>query len=439
MPINHDAVAALPISGPPSKTLLRNVAVARMPYVLADDDDVTDLVAIDPDTGAVIVDILFLGRVFHLDDTDTTTANDGISCLVSFDGLRYKLSDQSSVFAYSVLDNTLTSPPSSPSAAIGDAYLVAAGATGAWVGHSADVAVLTRRGWEFITFGIGRFVYVESVDTYYHRDSGGTWVTGFGNHTFSAHSIPLSAAINFGKRLIVENQTTNAPPGSPTIGDAYIIGSSPTGDAKKIAICEDGATFTVYTATNGWSAYDKATNNSYTFNGTAWISGAGSWINRQAVATSSGSTSFTSGSTNYTYSATVAPTTAVRGLNDTATLSFQARASGNTLRFHYAADVTFSTGTDGPGAGNIVIALLKDSNASAIDWQRGHLIDSVLSLVNIGSAFVHLDHWFEIAATDALSHTYSILITSKIGGAGNNLSDVTSLTRRTFEVEESGS
>jgi hypothetical protein len=219
--------------------------------------------------------------------------------------------------------------------------------------------------------------------------------------------------------------------------------SSPTGawagTAAKIAICEAGTTFTIYTPTNGWSAYDKATNNSYTFNGTAWISGAGSWINRQAVATSSGSTSFTSGSTNYTYSATVAPTTAVRGLNDTATLSFQARASGNTLRFHYAADVTFSTGTDGPGAGNIVIALLKDSNASAIDWQRGHLIDSVLSLVNIGSAFVHLDHWFEIAATDALSHTYSILITSKIGGAGNNLSDVTSLTRRTFEVEESGS
>lgn len=292
MPTNHAAVAALPISGDADKTLLRNAITARMPFVLADADDVTDLVAVDPDTAAAIIDILFLGRLFHYDATDTTTANDGITCLVTSDGRRYKLSDGSDVFAYSVLDNAIVTPPGSPT--IGDAYLIASGATGAWAGKANYIGTYTRRGWEFINFGIGRFIYVEDTDTYYHKDSGGAWVAGFGNATFNANSIPLSAAINFGKRLIVENQTTNAPPGTPTIGDAYIIGSSPTGSwaghATKIAICEDGSTFTIYTPTNGWSAYDKTRNNNFTFNGSAWISAAGIFADTKTatVVTTSG-------------------------------------------------------------------------------------------------------------------------------------------------------
>jgi hypothetical protein len=204
MTTNHDAVAALPISGSANKTLLRNLVVARMPYSLADADDSRNLIAIDPATGAIPMDLLFLGRDFHYDATDTTTAHDGTSCLVSADGLRYKLAAGTDVFAYSVLNNTTSAPPASPT--IGDAYLVAAGATGAWAGKSNYIATFTRRGWEFINFGVGRFIYVGAIDTYYHKNTGGAWVVGLGNQIFAANSVPLSAAINFGRRVIVENQ-----------------------------------------------------------------------------------------------------------------------------------------------------------------------------------------------------------------------------------------
>src|SRR4051812_17855041 len=134
MTVNHDAVAALPITGNASKTLVRNVLVARMPYCLADTDDSRNLVATDPGTGAIIVDLLLLGRVFHYDPSDHTTVHDGTSCLVSSDGLRYKLALGTDVFCYAVLDNAIATPPVSP--ALGDAYLVAAAATGAWAGKS---------------------------------------------------------------------------------------------------------------------------------------------------------------------------------------------------------------------------------------------------------------------------------------------------------------
>jgi len=280
MTVNHDAVAAIPIVGNVNKTLTRNVLVARMPYVLADAEDSRNLVATDPSTGAIIVDMMLFGRVFHYDPTDTTTAHDGTSCLVSADGKRYKLALGTDVFAYAVLDNTIATPPGSP--ALGDAYLVAAAATGAWAGKSNYIAVKTARGWEFVNFSIGRFIYVESVDTYFHKNAGGAWVPGFGSGIFAANSVPLSAAINFGRRLIVENQTTTAPPGSPTVGVAYIIGPSATGGWAgldgKIAICEVAGSFVVYTPTNGWAAYDKARNTEFRFNGSAWISSAGAWL-----------------------------------------------------------------------------------------------------------------------------------------------------------------
>src|SRR4051812_32112330 len=103
----HDAVAALPENAAVDKVALRNLLTARMPYVLADSDIAGDLTGVDPDTGAAIVDIVFIGRLFHFDAADTTTLDDGVSCLVTADGRRYKLADGADVVAYSVLDNAL--------------------------------------------------------------------------------------------------------------------------------------------------------------------------------------------------------------------------------------------------------------------------------------------------------------------------------------------
>src|SRR5882757_41890 len=174
MTVNHDAVAALPITGSASKTLLRNVNVARMPYVLFDADDSRNVIFTDPSTGAITIDLLLFGRVFHYDPTDTTTAHDGTSCLVSADGLRYKLAVGTDVFAYAVINNTTSVPPGSPT--LGDAYLVAAAATGAWAGKSNYIAVKTNRGWEFVNFSIGRLIYQEATDAYYHKNADGALV-----------------------------------------------------------------------------------------------------------------------------------------------------------------------------------------------------------------------------------------------------------------------
>lgn len=437
MSVDHDIWAAVPPTGGAavSKSGLRNTITARMPYVLADDDNPSELVCVDPETGSAIIDIMFHGFVFHYDPTDLVTDADGTTVLVSFEGRRYKLTEAEDVIAYSVLDNDLTAPPEDD--AIGDAHLVAAGATGDWAGMDGRVAVLTARGYVFIIFGIGRAIYVESLDAYYHRKSTGEWVVGLGNLTIGSQSVPLSATINFGNRIIVENQTTNAPPGTAAVGTAYIIGSSPTGtwagNSLKVAICEVANTFTIYTPSAGWSIYDKSTSSAYTWNGTAWLSTAGTWIDRKSVSTASGSTTAPSGTTSYTYSSSTAPTTSVRRLIDTATLSFTAKKSGATIRLHYLADVTYTTGGASEGSGDLVIAVFRDSGTNAVAWQRIPIIQEILT--GGGKSMVtHLDHWLSLDAPDASSHTYTVALISRTSGT-NQQTDATP-TRRYFEIEE---
>lgn len=434
MTVNHDAVAAFPTVGNPNKTLARNVLVARMPYVLADTDDSRNLIAVDPSTGAIIVDMLLLGRVFHYDPTDTTTVHDGTSCLVSADGLRYKLALGTDVFAYAVLDNTIATPPGSPS--LGDAYLVAAGATGAWAGKSNFIAVKTNRGWEFVNFSIGRFIYVESVDTYYHKNAGGAWVTGFGNNIFAAKSVPLSAAINFGTRLIVENQTTTAPPGSPTVGTAYIIGPSATGGWSgldgKIAICEVAGSFVVYTPTNGWSAYDKNLNNTFTFNGSAWKSSVGAWLNFGPVQLSAGSSSVANNGsgTLYSFSAT-APTTAQRLTIDQIPYNYAASRTGARLRIRYRANFVLSNSGATVGTLIFTAALFRDAVASAIRWILVPVISPSALTWTFGCTFE-----FNVTAVDAAAHNYSFALMSSTQVGGASQVDATSISEREFTLEE---
>lgn len=441
MSVNTDFVAALPVTGSAVKALLRNALVTRQPYVLADTDLPTDLIAVDPASGAAILDLFYLGRNFHYDSTDTTTANDGVSCLVSNEGRRYKLSDAAGVFAFAVLNATTSVPPVSPS--IGDAYLVASGATGAWAGQDNNVATRTRRGWEFITYGVGRLLYVENTDSYMHKTSGGAWELGFGTQALTLNSVPITAVIGANASFVVrvENQTTNAPPSSPVVPTAYIIGPSPTGSwagfAGRLAICDVAGSFTVIQAVTGDTLFDKSLGVNVTFNGTAWVSSAGSWIGRAAVQTASGGTTAASATTAYTYSSGTPPTTSQRRLVDNATLTYTAKRSGSTLRFHYVADVVYTPGVSGPAAtsGNFVAALFRDAGSNAIDWQRVSMVAELLT-AGAASVGVHLDHWFEIAAPDTASHTYTIALTSTYSAA-NNLTDPTTPTRRTLEVEES--
>ena len=62
------------------------------------------------------------------------------------------------VAAGRVLDRNLTAPPGSP--AEGDAYIVAATATGAWATHEAKIAFYQNAAWQFITPTNGMSVFV---------------------------------------------------------------------------------------------------------------------------------------------------------------------------------------------------------------------------------------------------------------------------------------
>lgn len=432
MTVYHDIQAAVPPtgSGPVDKTLLRDTIQLRAPYVLASSESAGDLIAVDPVTGAAINHILHRGRVFAYDDTDHTTDDDGLTCLVTSDGRRYKLADIAEVPAYSVLTRSLNAPPGSP--AIGDAYLIAAAATGAWAGHSNEVSVWTARGWEFVDFGVGRLIYVEDIDAYYHRNAGGAWISGFGNLVIGANSVPLSAAINFGRRVIVENMTTNAPPGTAAVGEAYIIGPSPTGawagSALKIAICEVANTFTIYNPGNGWLAFNKGDSTEYRYNGSAWISAAGTWIDRKSTAlTVSGSTTAPTGATFYVNSSGTAPTTSQRRIIDNVTLAFAAKKTGAVLRFHYCASYSIVNGATGGAASDFkpTCALFRDAESGAIDWKKASNVEGTV------------DIWFEVTAPDTSSHTYTFAVMSGYDVSGGTWSqDYNSLVRRQFTVEE---
>lgn len=67
-------------------------------------------------------------------------------------------------FAYhlSVKDRDLTAPPATPSA--GDAYIVAASATGDWAGEDGNVAVWDGSAWAFGTPRVGWVAYIEDEE-----------------------------------------------------------------------------------------------------------------------------------------------------------------------------------------------------------------------------------------------------------------------------------
>ncbi len=65
----------------------------------------------------------------------------------------------------SVLSRTTTAPPSSLNE--GDAYIVATGATGDWVGHDNEIAVVDGGQWSFVVPGPGWIAYVTDEDLPY--------------------------------------------------------------------------------------------------------------------------------------------------------------------------------------------------------------------------------------------------------------------------------
>ena len=425
MPTNHDVVAAVPPtgSGQVNKTLLRNLLAGRYAYVLAAAEDSRNLVVVDPATGVVTPVLVQNGRVYDYDPADSTTLHDGVSCLVSSENKRYKLASGTDVAAYSVISAAVTAPPGSPS--LGDTYRVPAGATGAWSGHTDDIAIYTARGWEFVTLPVGRVIYNKALTAFEHRAVAG-WTAGLGSITISDGSLSPSVLknVSLGSILKVENQTTNAPPGSPADGVAYIIGGSPTGAwaGKAGWLALYGSAWNYKQPVAGDMAYDKSQGVNVSFNGTAWETTAGVCVAfRSTSATdNSGLTNSSGTAYNWLTSPTTPPSASTNSRAiESLTISHTAKKVGNLLRLRYV--------FDGYGDWNLAptFALMRDSESAPLEYRP--VIDYGAS----GSFLIE----FMISATDVISHTYKIMIfgtSTTIGG----LNALTYVYNRRLTLEE---
>lgn len=227
----HAAIAAVPKTGSPDRSLLQNLLVTRAAYVIGASEDPE---AFDPrgENGDVVVQLIgYNGHWFWYDEADSTTGHDGETCIVtSATGGRYKVNGVDLLITH-VISKTLTTPPDPDDVdeeerpSDGDAYIVPAAATGDWSTWENSIAVWSepRREWMRILPKPGWFVWIagDDADTAYHYDSvQAEWISGLGGGLSSENSVPLSAIIGCAASLTirVQNQTTYAPPGSRKTG-----------------------------------------------------------------------------------------------------------------------------------------------------------------------------------------------------------------------------
>ena len=262
---------------------LLEAMVKRFGYVLNVGEELGDL---EFDTGEppLLVFSATTGFGYFLDLTDSTTPDDGLTTLVTGNGLRYAIEDAASISLNSVL-STATVPTGSE--VVGDAYIVGVG-TGAFAGQDDNLAYLTRRGWVFAVPEIGATVLNEATgqNTQFTDTGWGAFAV-----TFADGSI-APVALQFPGGIVVED-TLNTPPGSPTTGKFWIVGGVPTG-----AFVGHGADLAYWTGSawafmdpaDGWTVFHKANGFLVSYISGSWLGGAGSDLQTFSTA---GTTSWT--------------------------------------------------------------------------------------------------------------------------------------------------
>lgn len=252
MTLHNPLLEAVPDTGTPSTSTVREKIANALALV------VTDAAAIPSEdfTETPYNALIFGGEIFPYDASDTTTAHDGVSAIVDLSGRRYK-KDLSAAITKSVIDKDLVAQPSSPT--VGDAYLLTAAPTGTdWASKAKHYAVYTARGWLFVAPATGMILYVADEDVHYVYDGTSWGVSGLG----SIAEASLTPNLLFKSLGIAVEDERSTPPGSPTAGLYYIVGTVPTGQwltdaaAQKIAFYED-STWKYITPYDGAEVYDK--------------------------------------------------------------------------------------------------------------------------------------------------------------------------------------
>jgi hypothetical protein len=359
MPFNTGIRDALSVAGNKPAPSMRDAIEREYSYVLSPAQNAADFVP------GLTQSITFNGRLFARDDTDTTTPNDGVTCIVTSGGIRFKsdsLGQGAIVRRYAVLD-IMSAPPGSP--VVGNAYLIGMGATGAWATHDKKITSWTSAGWKFIVPKTYDEAHVADELQIYHYNGSSVWVVGTSAIVLADKSV-LFTKLKQGLGLAVENQTTNTPPVSPSDGVAYIIGPSPTGvwtgHAFKVGYFINTA-WLIIPPEIGWGVYDKNITADVKYTALGWQAQISGYSKVQSYARSGGAIN---SSNTYIYSYATAPSTA--NTNAIKSENYTAKKAGSKIEIDIKIeDVELTFGTTGYVNGGVFL----DGAANAFSWFSG--------------------------------------------------------------------
>lgn len=393
---------ALEAANPAADDLL-DAITSEFPLALQDADDIQSLDLTDDDVRVVIAD----KTIFEYDSSDTTTAHDGTTCLVSSDGKRFK-TDSAIVLNRSVLSATTTSPPGSPS--LGDVYRVPASPSGGWAAKANNLAIYAASGWVYIApadLGVGYFHYVEDTDTFEYYDASSAWVDFTVLTTDSVD--PRYERYPFG--LSVENATTDTPPGGPSAGVAYIVASGGTGAWSgwddSVAVYLGGA-WVEFAPYEGATVYDKDTDSPLIYQGGTWESASAGRTKGYAVSLNNSS----SGTINDDSSPENADQTGNNSKLIT-TITYTAKSDSNYLEIHVSGEF-YVTGIN---CDQFALLLFEDTDSSPTDYK-------VFASGFVGDAYTNgrIETTFVVAVPDTSSHQWRFRVSADLNtGASGTL------------------
>lgn len=384
----------------------------------------TDPQTVDPRelaaSGGAVAPIVAWQEKFWWRDEESTADHDEITVITLLDGTNYVTNDI--VFPPVVQSRTLSAEPdedSSPAVEYGLAWRIPEGATGdEWPDHENEVALWTARGWRYRPGNIGDLHYILDEEGYEHFNADEEWEDGIGAFAIQAGSVqPDDLLIPAGWQF--ENQTTTAPPATGPAGETYIIGPAATGawsghDGKIAWRPALDTAFVIRTPNVGEIGYDKNLGIRVSWNGSAWVSAAGSLVGFKAsTLAEDGAFSQFGASADYGYSAGTAPTKAggtERGAQS-AGLAYAVKAVGNKLRIR-------ARGVIGATTTNTWAAIFRDLENAAIDWTA-----------KIGAVGDTFDVSFIVTPADTNSHTYYFALGRGSGESAN-------VTRFQMTIEE---
>lgn len=263
------------------KDTLLEATIKRTIYVLDVGEAWGDLDQTVGEKRLAIVDAA-VGYLYLYDSTDTTTADDGLTCRVTGTSERYHIEDAASISISSVLDQQ-NSPPGSP--ANYDAYIVGTSPTGAWAAQATNLAIYTRRGWVFAEPETGMTVLNEATGANL-QFAGGLW-GDFGSELPDDSVLPVQLAFPAGVSIEAQQNAPPSVPGDP--GILYLVGTAGSGDwsghNNAFAFSRDATTWEFIAAYEGATVWNKATDAALRYNDTAWVSTVSGIVDYQAFTT----------------------------------------------------------------------------------------------------------------------------------------------------------